>query len=227
MRHRLVVPSGLLPLAVAFLLVACGGGDDGSDGVKYGLDDVSVAAGDEVNWTFDGDAEGALPEGSEEFSGEWTVRAEADAPTSPNALCQTATAEFPALSVGDGIFADVTVSARFKPISGETDQAAGIIFRVQDEDNYYIVRANALENNVDIYKYADGRRTQVASGDAPVENGLWQDLSVEMHGDDIRAFLSGQLVVQATDSEYPAGKIGLWTKADSVTCFDDVSAVAE
>jgi hypothetical protein len=191
------------------------------------LGDVNVAAREEVKWTFDTDSVGGLPRGSEEFSGSWIVRDEADAPTSPNALCQTASAEFPALSLGDSIFGDVLVSARFKPISGETDQAAGIVFRVQDRDNYYIARANALEDNLDIYKYAKGQRSLVASGDVEVPSGLWQELSVDVSGDKIQAFLSGRLVVEAEDSDYAAGKLGLWTKADSVTCFDDVAAIAK
>lgn len=218
---------GLLAPAVVAVLVACGSGSAPSGTVRYGLDDADAVLGEETKWTFDSDATGGVPNPSEEFSGSWRVRGEADAPTSPNALCQTETAEFPALSLGNLIFANVTVSVQFKPISGETDQAAGIILRVQDSDNYYIVRANALEDNVNIYKYANGQRSLIASGDAEVQSGQWQELSVEVRAERIEAFLSGTPVVEAEDSEYPAGKIGLWTKADSVTCFDDVAATAE
>jgi hypothetical protein len=156
------------------------------------------------------------------FSGTWVVRAEADAPSKPNTLCQTGNAEFPAIVLTSNVYGDLTITARFKPISGKTDQAGGIIFRVQDKDNYYILRANALEANVNFYKYAGGRRSGIKDGSARVVSGLWQELRVEASGDRMRGFLNGQLVVEMTDSTYRAGRVGLWTKADSLTCFDDV-----
>jgi hypothetical protein len=150
------------------------------------------------------------------------VRSEPDAPTTPNALCQTEEAEFPALALGDATYTDVVLSTSFKPISGEEDQAAGLVFRVQDEDNYYIVRANALEDNVAIYKYRDGRRSEIVSESVEVPPGEWRELRVEAVGDRIRGFLDYEQVVETTDDEFPTGRVGLWTKADSVTCFDNV-----
>jgi hypothetical protein len=111
---------------------------------------------------------------------------------------------------------------RFKPMSGRVDQAAGVISRVQDKDNYYIVRANVLETNVNLYKYAGGRRSGIKDGSAKVAQGQWQELRLEVLADKLRGFLNGQLVVEANDSTFKAGRVGLWTKADSVTCFDDV-----
>ncbi len=175
-------------------------------------------------WTFDADTVGGLPPGMTVFSGSWAVRAEAGAPSPPNALCQTGTAEFPALSLSDVVYADVILTARVKPISGKTDQAAGLIARVQDRDNYYILRANALEGNVNLYKYAGGKRTALKEGTAPVPTGQWQELRLEVVGNRLRGFLGDQPVVETTDDTYKAGKVGLWTKADSVTCFDDVEA---
>jgi len=173
--------------------------------------------------SFDQETAGRPPEGSEVFSGEWVVRAEADAPSKPNALCQTGRAEFPAIALTSTVYGDVSVTVRFKPISGGEDQAAGIIFRVQDKDNYYyILRANALEGNVNLYLYASGRRSGIKEGSAKVTAGQWQELRVEASGDRLRGFLGGQLVVEATDATYKAGRVGLWTKADSVTCFDDM-----
>ena len=93
---------------------------------------------------------------------------------------------------------------------------------VQDKDNYYILRANALEANVNLYKYAGGQRSGIKDGGAKVVAGQWQELRLEIVGDRLRGSLNGQLVVEATDSTYKAGRVGLWTKADSVTCFDDV-----
>lgn len=177
-------------------------------------------------WSFDMDAIGGVPAGAEVFSGEWAVRAEADAPSPPNVLCQSGTAQFPALALGDAVYTDLAMSARFKPISGREDQAAGLIFRIQDRDNYYILRANALENNVNFYKYAGGRRSALKESSVRVATGVWQELRVDARGGRLRGYLNGELVVEATDATYAAGKVGLWTKADSVTCFDDVSVQA-
>ena len=141
----------------------------------------------------------------------------------PNALCQTGVAEFPAIALANAEYEDLAMVASFKPISGKEDQAAGLIFRVQDEDNYYIVRANALEDNVGIYKYVDGRRSEMESESVRLDPGEWRELRVEVTGDQIRAFLDKREVVEATDDEFTSGGVGLWTKADSVTCFDNVS----
>jgi len=175
-----------------------------------------------TQWTFDKEPAGKLPVGATVFAGNWVIRTESDAPSSPNALCQTGYAEYPALSLGDMVYTDVTVTARFKPVSGKSDRAAGIIFRIQDQDNYYILRANALEDNVNIYKYVGGRRRAIQESSAKVPSGTWLELRVEVKGKHIRGFLNGKQVVESTDNSFKAGKIGLWTKADSVTCFDNV-----
>lgn len=176
-----------------------------------------------ATWTFDGDAAGALPSGAEPYSGRWTVRAEADAPSQPNALCQVGEADFPALALSGVVYGDVTVTLRFKAVSGRVDQAAGIVFRVQDRDNYYILRANALESNVNLYKYAAGRRTTIKAGTVPVAAGQWHELRVDVAGERLTGYLNGRAIVEATDATFRAGRVGLWTKADSVTCFDDVT----
>lgn len=200
---------------MSMLLVGC----EGQPAVTYSSAPPSSASG---SWNFDNDPPGSLPSGAESFGGSWTVRPESDAPSKPNALCQVGNAEFPALALSSAVYGDVTIILRFKPISGKTDQAAGIIFRVQDKDNYYILRANALEANVNLYKYAGGRRSGIKDGSAKVAAGQWQELRLEIVGDRMRGYLDQQLVVEAADSTYTAGRVGLWTKADSVTCFDDV-----
>ncbi|MDO8717219.1 MAG: DUF1080 domain-containing protein [Dehalococcoidales bacterium] len=175
-----------------------------------------------ATWTFDTEPVGELPQGAAVFSGNWSVRSEPDTISSPNALCQAGIATFPALTLSDTVYSDVLVQIHFKPISGNTDRAAGIIFHVQDKDNYYIVRANALENSVNIYKYVNGVRSLLKEGTAKVLSGQWQELRVEVVGSRIRGFLNGRLVVETSDGTFKSGKVGLWTKADSVTCFDDV-----
>jgi 3-keto-disaccharide hydrolase len=178
-------------------------------------------------WTFDENSAGGPPAGAEVFSGDWAIRPEPDAPSPPNVLCQTAESPFPALMLGGEEYKDVTLSTWFKPISGRSDQAAGILFRIRDPDNYYIVRANALEDNVNLYKYENGRRSLIQENNAKVASGQWQELMVKVVGDQIRAFLQGQSVLDARDGTFKTGKVGLWTKADSQTCFDDITVIGQ
>ena len=225
--HRTLLFAGLAAaglLVVVLLLIFL---SPGRPMVKYQPSDRNATAGEISEWNFDADSAGKIPSGVAIFSGNWEVRRESDAPSSPNVLCQTGTASFPALSLSDKVYTDVVVTTRFKPISGRTDQAAGIIFRVQDKDNYYILRANALEDNMNFYIYASGKRSSLKGSSAKVASNVWQELRVEVTGNHFRGFLNGQLVVEATDESYAAGKVGLWTKADSITCFDNVQVTAQ
>lgn len=174
-----------------------------------------------VTWDFDGSER--PPEGAEVFAGEWVVRPEAGAPSRPNALCQVGNAQFAAILLPSTVYGDLTATARFKPISGREDQAAGIIFRFQDKDDYYILRANALEGNVNLYRYAGGVRGVIKEGAGVVAAGTWHELRAEATGDRLRGFLDGKLVVETSDATFKAGRVGLWTKADSASCFDDVT----
>jgi hypothetical protein len=214
-----------LPVAALLLTIAAAG--CGRPQVKYQGSDANAVAGQTVEWKFDNDAAGKLPAGIEVYSGTWEVRAEADAPSAPHVLCQTGTADFPAIRLGEKLFGDLNATVRFKPVSGKDDQAAGIIFRVQDKDNYYILRANALEDNVIFFRYGSGSRSTLKEGSAKVPSGQWQELKLEVEGNRFRGFLNGQLVVETTDDAYKAGGVGLWTKADSVTCFDDFRVIAK
>lgn len=180
----------------------------------------TVATGQQERLTFDDNT--TLPAGAESFSGDWQVRAEADTPSAPNALCQIGTAQYPAIALGTGNYRDAVITTRSVPISGTEDQAAGIIFRIVDRSNYYILRANALEDNVNLYKYADGNRTTLAEGQAVLEPGGWYELRVEVTGNTMTGYLDSTEVVTADDSGFASGRVGLWTKADSRTCFDDV-----
>jgi hypothetical protein len=209
-------------VVTSLLLAGCGGKPQ----VKYQPGDRNVEPGQVAEWNFDRESVGSLPAGAEVFSGVWSIRAEEDAPSKPNVLCQSASAEFPALSLSDKIYTDLDMTVRFKTISGKDDQAAGIIFRVQDKDNYYILRANALEDNVIFFRYGSGSRSSIKEGSAKVPSGQWHELRVEVRGNRLRGFLNGQLVVETTDDAYAAGRVGLWTKADSVTCFDDAKVTA-
>jgi hypothetical protein len=118
---------------------------------------------------------------------------------------------------------DADVCVRFEPVSGLLDQAGGIAFRFQDASNYYVARANALEDDVRLFKVVAGERIQIAAKDAEVARGRWHLLKVSARGPHIEVALDGARVIDVEDSTFDApGKIGLWTKADSVTRFDSL-----
>ncbi|MGH8070122.1 MAG: family 16 glycoside hydrolase [Candidatus Entotheonellia bacterium] len=158
---------------------------------------------------------------------EWRVVDDATAPSGGKVLAQTSTAKtsyrFP-LCIFDRLAAkDVEVSVTFKPVSGTVDQAAGLVARYRDKDNYYIVRANALEDNVRLYKVERGNRQQFAGANVKVPSGEWQTLALEVKGTHFRVLLNDALLFEADDATFKsAGRVGLWTKADSVTYFDDL-----
>ena len=116
------------------------------------------------------------------------------------------------------------VEARFKSVSGREDQAGGVIWRWKDGDNYYIARANALENNISLYHTSGGRRITIKYVDAPVPANVWHTLRVEFSGKRIKVVLNGKAYIDLEDTHIAgSGAVGLWTKADSVTAFDDFS----
>ena len=155
----------------------------------------------------------------------WVVLEDPSAPAGPKVLAETSKDRtrdrFP-LAILDGVEArNVAVSVRFKPVSGTVDQAAGLVVRLRDPRNYYIARANALENNVRLYRVVDGRRTQFAGVDVQVPRDRWQTLGLRVEGDRFAVALDGRELFTATDRTFAdAGRVGLWTKADSLTHFD-------
>lgn len=181
----------------------------------------TAPAGHTERFTFDENATAPAA-----FDGTWAVRAESGTSSSPNALCQTGQATFPAIALTTGNYRDGVFSVRFKAISGKEDQAAGIIFRVVDKDNYYVLRANALEGNVNFYTYVNGKRSSLKESSVQVAAGSWHELRVEVDGQNMTSFLDGTKLVTATDATFASGRAGLWTKADSQTCFDDLTATA-
>jgi hypothetical protein len=131
---------------------------------------------------------------------------------------------FPICVVDSVKASDVELGVSFTPIAGKIDQAAGLIFRVKDADNYYVARANALENNVNLYHVTNGVRRQIAGVDAAVPSGKTQQLSVSIEGDKIKVSLDGRLLFEAADRTIQgSGAVGLWTKADSLTAFFELS----
>jgi 3-keto-disaccharide hydrolase len=155
--------------------------------------------------------------------GQWTVEDMAGAPSGKRVLVQRATRnEFNVIVAPPGPYADVDVSMKFKPISGQEDASGGIVFRFSD-GKYYVVRANALESNFRLYSYDRGRRQLATAGVKAPALGGWHAVRLVAIGDHIQAWLDGTLYLDHRDSRFKSGRVGLWTKADSITAFDDLT----
>ena len=152
----------------------------------------------------------------------WTVEKDNSAPSKPNVLKQSGQATFPVCFKNDTNIKDGFVEVKFKPIAGKEDQAGGVIWRLQDANNYYIARANALENNVTIYHTIKGKRTEKKRTNVKVSSGTWHTLRVDFSGNHFTVTFDGKKALEWEDDTFQnAGKVGVWTKADSVTEFDD------
>lgn len=154
----------------------------------------------------------------------WKVEPDLSAPSKPNVLKQSGDGDFPWCVKKDASLKDGFVEVKFKPISGNEDQAGGLIWRWQDGDNYYIARANALEDNVTIYHTVKGSRRQFKNVNMKVTFNQWHTLRADFEGNKFRVTFDGKVSIEAMDDTFKqAGAVGVWTKADSVTKFDDFS----
>ena len=152
----------------------------------------------------------------------WSVAPDDSAPSKPNVLKQSGEGTFPYCVKKDASIKDGSVEVKFKPIGGKEDQAGGLIWRFKDGDNYYIARANALEDNVTIYHTVKGNRSSFKNARVTVSPNEWHTLRVEFNGDKFKVSFDGKVVIEADDKTFSdAGAVGVWTKADSVTLFDD------
>jgi 3-keto-disaccharide hydrolase len=180
---------------------------------------------DTVN--FDALATGVPPPGwtaTKTGSGQpkWTIEKDDTAPSKPNVLKQSGDATYPVCIKDDTNLKDGFVEVKFKPLSGKVDQAGGLVWRASDSNNYYVARANALEHNVTIYDTVNGRRTERRRASMKVAMNQWHTLRVDFQGNHFMVTLDGQKALEWDDATFKnAGKVGVWTKADSVTLFDD------
>jgi hypothetical protein len=155
----------------------------------------------------------------------WAILEDPSSPAGPKVLAEISKdrtdSRFP-LAILDGVTArDAAVSVHFRPVSGTVDQAAGLVVRLRDARNYYVARANALENNVRLYRVVDGRRIQFAGVDTQVPRDRWQVLGLRIEGARLTVSLEGRDLFTAEDRTFAeAGRVGLWSKADSLTHFD-------
>ena len=182
-----------------------------------GITTFAMAAGEKITMTYDLGAENPKWKFA---AGQWVRRASGGR----QVLAQTAATEPWAVAVlEDQKFEDVDVSVRFRPVSGKEDASGGIIFRAKDGRNYFLVRANALENNFRLYAIVNGKRSTIAS--ARVEEpklGTWHTIRVVATGPRVQAYLDNASLLDHQDKTFTEGWVGLWTKADSVTEFADL-----
>ena len=181
------------------------------------------------------DETNALPKGwasgiTGKGAAKWEVVADDTAPSRGKVLKQSGEATFCWAAKTDEAIKDGSVEVKFKPISGKEDQAGGVVFRFKDANNYYIVRANALEDNVVLYKTVNGKRSSLQvkgrmfgyGVDTKVPKGKWSTVRADFRGNLFTVTFNGKKLFEVEDDTFKdPGAVGVWTKADSVTLFDD------
>lgn len=195
---------------------------------------LAAGAPDGVRWIFEDSPVDKVPEGwSVAKTGDgpgsvWKVMEDESAPRGTHVLAQVSSegpgSLFNLCVCDEANYAAVDLTVSFKAVKGEIDQGGGPVWRYQDENNYYIARMNPLEDNFRVYKVEGGRRKQLDSASVEASAGQWHSIRIKHKGDHIRCYLNGKLLLDVHDSTFvEAGSVGLWTKADAVTSFDDFS----
>jgi hypothetical protein len=195
---------------------------------------LPLAAADPIKRDFEADAVGQRPAGFEiartggGAEGKWVVRTEKGAAKN-HVLAQedadTTDNRFPVALLKDRTYKDVALSVRARPLSGHVDQGFGLVWRYRDASNYYVTRCNALEDNCRVYHVVNGSRRQFGTQDLKVATNAWHTVKVQAAGNHFVVFMDGNRIFDGTDDTFKeAGKVGLWTKADSVIEFDDFTA---
>jgi hypothetical protein len=187
--------------------------------------------------SFEADAIGGAPKGwtpTKTGKGDprWSVEQDPTAPSKAKIVKQSGQATYPLLLKDGSNLKDGFIEIKFKAIAGTEDRAAGVVWRAQDANNYYVARANALEDNVVLYKTVDGVRSHLEivgrkggyGVTAKVPANQWLALRVEFSGGRFGVIYNGERMFEVEDATFPgAGMVGLWTKADSVTLFDEIT----
>lgn len=179
---------------------------------------VSAKPVPSTRWTFDDMAPGALPQGWRGATGRW----EATADKTLRQLAENPTRVYNVL-LADARARDLVLRVRMRAISGKIDQGGGLVWRARDTENYYIARHNPLEKNFRVYTVVAGKRTELASADVDRPRDTWYALEIRMTGDRFEGSIDGKRQLDVRDARFAGeGQIGLWTKADAVTDFDDL-----
>ena len=209
----------LVAQILAAALTACA--DPVPTNFSDGGPDNPAIAGMTYAWSFDQETPGRLPGPWSNVLGDWRIEG-----GSVIQGGEFGDPDYPRV-VFEGLqFTDHKVTVKCRLESGETDRACGLMFRAGDSENYYVTRANTLEDNIRLYRVINGDRVQFASADRTVNSNIWHTLEVEAIGSRIGVYWNGEKVIDETDTTFTTGVIGLWTKADSITRFDDLSATA-
>jgi hypothetical protein len=187
--------------------------------------------------SFESNQTGSTPEGwiatlTGSGNPKWTVESDETAPSKSKVLKQSGRATFPLLLKDDTSIRDGFIEVKFKAVAGSEDRAAGVVWRAKDANNYYVARANALEDNFVLYKTVNGVRSALDivgrkggyGVSVPVPANTWHSLRIDFKGARFTASFNGKQMFEVEDSTFTdAGKVGLWTKADSVTVFDEMT----
>ena len=190
---------------------------------------LTATAASAVEENFDALKPGMLPDDwtcgvTGKGSPVWKVETDTSAPSKPNVLKQSGSGTFPWCVKQSARITDGFVEVKFKPLAGREDQAGGLVWRFKDGDTYYIARANALENNVTIYHTIKGKRTEKKRTNMNVASGQWHTIRVDFNGNHFTVTFDGKKAIEWNDDTFQnAGKVGVWTKADSVTSFDHLT----
>ncbi len=218
--------------ALSFFLFAGCGEDHANDKKGRHVEQI-LYKGETKVWNFDNEKQGEIAGGfSNQLTGKggpgkWEVIKDDTATSTPNVIAQTSQEYFGyhfGMAVNENeVYGDFELIVKFKGVTGKEDQGGGPVWRYQDNNNYYIARANPLEDNFRVYKVVDGKRIQMDSARLKVTSGEWHTIKILARKNRIQCFYDGQPYLDVTDDAFQkAGRVGLWTKADAVTYFDDL-----
>ncbi len=211
-------------LSIIYTLLAC---NDANPKVTLAIDDKNLQKRDTVI-SFQNETETTVPKGFKvgntcSKEAKWNIINDAG----NKVVAQQAKNEsdcFNILALDNLLYKNFTLTVKIKAIAGEEDQGGGLVWRYIDNNNYYIARCNPLENNFRFYKVVNGNRKQLKSVDCAIKSGEWFTMSISMNGNNIVCSLNGNKMIEESDDTYPnAGKVGLWTKSDAQSYFDDLS----
>jgi hypothetical protein len=191
-------------------------------GAHATLDHAVAQDNSEINFNFDNDEVGKLPADWTPVVSNWVIALDG----SNKAMKQAGKSEGDRFNIcvqSKLKYVNLEMEVRIKPLEGEEDQGGGLVWRYQDAKNYYITRANPLENNFRVYKVVNGNRKQMQSANVKMQKGEWYRIKVVITGNNMDCYYNGQKLLSHTDDTFPnAGLVGFWSKADAVSLFDDL-----
>jgi hypothetical protein len=209
--------TSFLVFVVVLLFVACK-----SDTKSQSIESKFESNGNDTTITFEGEDKGKVPRTWLVESGKWETASDG-AKTGLKMLSNHGSA-FNIAVMKNLYYKNLQVEAKVKAISGNEDQGGGLVWRYLDKDNYYIIRANPLENNIRLYKVVDGRRKQMESKEIKIQTGEWFTIKVVVNNNKMDCYYNGDEVFSSLDDTFPgAGSVGFWSKADAVSLFDDLT----